>query len=201
MSKIKIVKLFSENYIANSYVLADENGDGILIDAGASSVLERVPKDINITHLLFTHGHFDHIGGAAECNARGIKTGCFTEEKDIALSHNEGTLFGVPVPPFFIDFTFGEGEMELNGIKIKVIHTAGHTRGSVCFVVEDSIFSGDTLFCGGFGRTDLYSGSFSSMRDSLKKLFSLSGNYAVYPGHGGATSLDIERLRLSEYTK
>lgn len=193
MSNVRIIKLFSNSYIANSYVLAGDNGRGILIDVGAPSVLERVPKDIKITTLLLTHGHFDHVGGAAKCNEAGIRVGCYEAEKDIALYHNEGDYFGVPVPPFNIDFTFGEGKTNIEGIDIEVLHTPGHTRGSVCFIAGGALFSGDTLFCGGFGRTDLYSGSDSDMRASLKRLFALEGDYDVYPGHGPQSVLSDER--------
>lgn len=193
MSNIKIIKLFSDNYIANSYVLAGENGRGILIDCGAPSVLERVPKDIKITTLLLTHGHFDHIGGAAKCGEKGIRVGCYEAEKDIALYHNEGDYFGVSVPTFSIDFTFNEGRTNIDGTDIEVLYTPGHTRGSVCFIAGGALFSGDTLFCGGYGRTDLYSGNENDMRASLKKLFALNGDYDVYPGHGPASTLSAER--------
>lgn len=195
MNKYRVIPLLSSSYIANSYVLADEKGDGVLIDCGSPDVLKRVPKDIRLKALILTHGHFDHVGGAAACGAAGIRIGCFKEEKDIALCHNEGALFGVPVPPFAIDFTFDEGALKIGDIELEVLHTPGHTRGSVCFIAEDSLFSGDTLFCGGYGRTDLYSGSASDMALSLKRLFSLSGDYAVYAGHGGITTLSAERGR------
>lgn len=190
---MRIIKLFSNNYIANSYVIVNDENEGIFIDCGSAAVLDRVPKDVKITHVLLTHGHFDHIGGIAECNSRGIKVGCFKDEKDIALCHNAGDDFGVFVPSFHIDFTFPEGDIELDGIKITVMHTPGHTRGSVCFIAENNIFSGDTLFCEGAGRTDLYSGSSADLLNSLKKLFALKGDYAVYPGHGPATTLAAEK--------
>lgn len=196
MNKYRIIPLLSKSYVANSYVLADEKGDGVLIDCGAPDVLKRVPKDISLKALILTHGHFDHVGGAAACNAAGIRVGCFNEEEDIALYHNEGALFGVPVPAFSVDFTFDERTLKIGDIEIEVLHTPGHTRGSVCFIVDGAIFSGDTLFCGGYGRTDLYSGSASDMLNSLKKLFALSGDYAVYPGHGGLTRLASERSGL-----
>lgn len=190
---MRIIKLLSDNYIANSYILVNDKSEGILIDCGSADVLSRVPKDVKITYVLLTHGHFDHICGLAECNARGIKIGCYKDEEDIALNHNEGDSFGFSVPPFHIDFTVREGETELCGIKINVLHTPGHTRGSVCYIVGNNIFSGDTLFAGGAGRSDLYSGSSLALYSSIKKLFTLSGNYTVYPGHGGETTLFNEK--------
>lgn len=190
---MRIIKLFSNSYIANSYILVNDVGEGVLIDCGSESVLGRVPKEVKITTLLLTHGHFDHVGGVSACNERGIRVGCFKDEEDTALYHNEGDLFGLPVKPFHIDFTFSEGQLDVNGIKLNVLKTAGHTRGSVCFIAERNIFSGDTLFCGGTGRTDLYGGSSVDMLASLKKLFSLSGDYAVYPGHGYETTLLAEK--------
>jgi len=190
---MEIIKILSNNFTANSYVLVNGAGEGVLIDCGDSAILNKVPQGVKIKTLILTHGHFDHLCGAAECNLRGIKIGCYKDEKDIALNHNAGDYFGVDVPSFHIDFTFSEGETELNGIKINVMHTPGHTCGSVCYIVQNSIFSGDTLFCGGAGRTDLYSGSSLELYSSIKKLFSLSGDYAVYPGHGAETTIFAEK--------
>ena len=81
----------------------------------------------------------------------------------------------------------------LSGMSIKVINTPGHTDGGVCFLVGDSLFTGDTLFRRNIGRTDLFGGDSKKIKESLKKLFSIDGNYTVYPGHGDTTNLDAER--------
>ena len=90
--------------------------------------------------------------------------------------------------------TYGEGDfVELAGLSFKVLHTPGHTPGSVCLMCENALFSGDTLFGGSCGRTDLPGGSWTTIRVSLKRLADLSGDYDVYPGHGDSTTLSFER--------
>ena len=90
--------------------------------------------------------------------------------------------------------TYGEGDqVELAGISFRVLHTPGHTPGSVCLMAEDRIFSGDTLFQGSCGRTDLPGGNWSTIAASLKRLAALEADYTVYPGHGPATTLAEEK--------
>ena len=92
------------------------------------------------------------------------------------------------------DFTYGEGsELSLAGLSIRVLETPGHTPGSVCLMTEDAIFSGDTLFEGDCGRTDLPGGNWLQMQNSLKRLGLLEGDYRVYPGHDVSTTLAHER--------
>lgn len=96
--------------------------------------------------------------------------------------------------PLYYTHTYGEGDVVKEaGLEIRVLHTPGHTKGSVCLVVGDTIFSGDTLFEGSCGRTDLPGGSWTEIYQSLKRLAALTGDYKVYPGHGPATTLADER--------
>jgi glyoxylase-like metal-dependent hydrolase (beta-lactamase superfamily II) len=85
-----------------------------------------------------------------------------------------------------VDLCFGD-------LVIKTLHTPGHTKGSTCFICEDILISGDTLFKNGMGRTDLYGGNISELFSSLRKLFSLDNDYTVYPGHGQKTTLKKEK--------
>jgi glyoxylase-like metal-dependent hydrolase (beta-lactamase superfamily II) len=96
--------------------------------------------------------------------------------------------------PLFYTNTYGEGDfVEAAGLSFKVLHTPGHTSGSVCLLCENAMFSGDTLFWGSCGRTDLPGGSFVTIKASLKRLASLPGNASIYPGHGEETTLETER--------
>jgi len=137
--------------------------------------------------VLLTHGHFDHVGGV-----RGIaeKTNCpvYIHEKDLSQPAE------MTAGPLYYTHTYGEGDMlSLAGLSVRVLHTPGHTQGSVCLLCEDTMFSGDTLFMGSMGRVDFPGGSWNQMMASLDRLKTLPGDYRVYPGHGPATRLSEER--------
>lgn len=135
------------------------------------------------------------------CRTSGKLTGC-----EVCISRPDAPCAGDPdisqgsmLPSirhesFVPDRVFDDGDViELGSLKIKVLFTPGHTVGSCCFLVNDAIFSGDTLFAGSMGRTDLPTGSSRDMRESLKRLADLEGDYNVYPGHGPSTTLERER--------
>ena len=97
--------------------------------------------------------------------------------------------------PLYHTHTYGEGDvLKLAGLSIRVIRTPGHTQGSVCLLAEDAMFSGDTLFEGSCGRTDLPGGDWAQILQSLKRLKAMDRDYKVYPGHGAATTLAEERM-------
>ena len=97
--------------------------------------------------------------------------------------------------PLYYTQTYGEGDLlHIVGLYFRVLHTPGHTPGSVCLLCEESIFSGDTLFWGSCGRTDLPGGDWAAIQKSLKRLADLPGDYDVYPGHGDKTTLAFERM-------
>ena len=112
----------------------------------------------------------------------------------IETDKNLAPLFGKKFQRFVLDVAIDDGdEIEILNEKITVLHTPGHTAGSVCYVVENVIFSGDTLFRLSVGRTDFPTGSMKELNTSVKRLLALPGNYTVYPGHGEITNLDFER--------
>ncbi len=189
---------------ANCYVLNLEDSDKcVLIDPGDDvNLIKRALSELALTPecILLTHGHYDHMLGAAHLKeAFGAKV--YIHEKDEAylsdrtynLCSDSDALRFVPLAP---DGFLPEGEFEADGIRFTVIHTPGHTPGGVCFYLENqgALISGDTLFSNGFGRTDFVGGNWTALFKSLKTLFNLPPETFVYPGHGaGAPIGDIRK--------
>ena len=186
-------------YQTNTYLIHDEQSKTCcIIDPGyeADTILDTVEKlGLTVEAVLLTHGHFDHVGGV---EAIVKATGCalWMREGDYTQRKNPQNDFFYPIHD--CDFTevrfCEEGEhIHAGGLTFTAMETPGHTWGSVCYVCENAIFSGDTLFWGSCGRTDLPGGSWHTIRVSLKRLADLSGDYDVYPGHGDSTKLSFER--------
>lgn len=193
---MQIFKIYPAGFAANSYLVTSDGKRAIAVDPAQPRILfEAKNRGLEVEYVLFTHGHFDHIGGAAALQQAGAKIGCSSEEKPLALFRNLGELYGMPVPPFTVDFTVKDGEeLSLCGLNIKVIATPGHTAGGTSYLIADSLFTGDTLFFESVGRCDLPTGSGAQLERSVKKLYALEGDFRVYPGHGEDTSLGHERV-------
>lgn len=193
---MEIVKIYPRGFASNCYLLTADGKNAVAIDPAQPRVLQEAEKrGLTVKYVLLTHGHFDHVCGCAVLQAQGAKVGCLDLEKPLVLSEdNMGASFGYMVPPFSVDFTFSDGEiMNLCGMAFKVIATPGHTAGSSCFLVENELFTGDTLFAGDVGRTDLPTGSYPALEESVRKLYALDGNPTVHPGHEEDTTLENER--------
>lgn len=193
------VKRFQNfGFSANCYAL--EIGDETaLIDVGevTPEILSYIEKKgSTIKYVLLTHNHFDHIGGVEKVlEHTSAKLAIHVEDgKNLTNPlYNLTNKVGLPNPNISADILLKDGdELPLGESKIKVVHTPGHTLGGVCYVVEDVIFSGDTLFCGTVGRTDFIGGDMGVLLSSLKKLSTLCGNYNIYPGHEESTTLEQE---------
>ena len=178
-------------YQTNCYIVHNSGSSACcVIDPGyeAEKILNKV-QSLGLTGeaILLTHGHFDHVGAVAEIAA---ETDCavYISAADLSLSPmiTNGRLYYTDTYP-------ASGRVTAAGIPWTVLPTPGHTPGSVCLICGDVMFSGDTLFCGSCGRTDLPGGNSADILASLKKLAALPGNYRVCPGHGSSTELNWER--------
>ena len=195
---MKIVTLHTTMLETDTYVVIN-GGRAFVVDPGADA--ERIiaaaeAEGAKIEWVLLTHAHFDHIGAAAALQREGAQIVLHRDDVKLIKSfQNLSVLAGVKVEHFTPDVTVAGGEtLDVAGVSVKVIHTPGHTEGSVCYVAGDVIFSGDTLFALSYGRTDFPTGSFAQLKNSVvNKLFALEGDYKVLPGHEGPTTLDYER--------
>ena len=178
-------------YQVNCYIIHDEKSPSCcVIDPGyeADTILDKLSElGLTLEAILLTHGHFDHVGAVRDLAA---DTGCqvWLCADDLALPTN------LTAGPLCYTNTYAEGTgLHLAGLDISVLQTPGHTPGSVCLLTENTLFSGDTLFAGSCGRTDLPGGSWEQMRSSLKRLSEIEANLWVLPGHGESTMLESEK--------
>ena len=187
---MKIRTLTLGDFQTNCYLVSDENGATAIIDPGYEPeiILARAAQEqLQIEAILLTHGHFDHVGGV-KAIAQAARCPVWMNEKDCDLPP-----FLTSGTPYYTD-VFKEGTVVRVGkLTFTVLETPGHTPGSVCLRCENTLFSGDTLFAGSCGRTDLPGGSMTELRASLARLAAIPENLTVLPGHGGATTLERER--------
>ena len=196
-----LVETFSVGMLStNCYVVSSqETKEAIIIDPGIDLSFESkqildyiVAKKLNVRFIVNTHGHDDHIQGDAFFQQKFNVPICI----HILDEHFIEDLEKDSYPP---NLLFKEGgQIKIGNEILKVLHTPGHTPGSICLVGEKLVFTGDTLFAGGIGRTDFPGGSMSEMRDSLKKLTELPLNLLVYPGHG-ETSIIVEEKKSNPF--
>lgn len=184
----------------NCYIIGGEGEDGVIIDPGADAqTIKRVVKSTGVIpkEILLTHGHFDHIGAARELMEEyGIRVRIHKADIGMLLDPEGfwGFKMNFKAPECAEEDFLKDGDLiEVGKYKIAVYHTPGHSRGSVVYMIEDSLITGDTLFEGSIGRTDFEGGDMSQMMESLKRLSRLEGDYKIYAGHGEDTSLEYEK--------
>jgi hydroxyacylglutathione hydrolase len=210
LGDLGVIRVFVFNPVQeNTYVLWDETGECAIIDAGCynQSEFEKLDnfiksKGLKPVKLINTHGHFDHIFGIEQCRkAYDLKWEAHSGDKKwVEDVQNRAELFGLRVQPISLpEFELNDGdEVHFGNTTLKVIHVPGHSPGSICFYDEKSkiLITGDVLFNGSIGRTDLPGGDFNTLIAGIKsKLLVLPDDVDVYPGHGPATTIGDERVR------
>jgi len=189
----------------NCYLVwSGSDGDALLVDcAGDPEAIlgEARGRELRIRLIVNTHGHIDHTDALAAV-VRATLAQVAVHELDASFladpALSGAALFGFSQAAVTPQMRVREGDtvsLERADLSLKVLHTPGHTPGSICLVSEGVLFSGDTLFAGGIGRMDLPGGDEAAMMSSLSRLMELPGDLVVYPGHGPATTIREERAR------
>lgn len=179
------------SYQTNCYIVRAETSTAcVIIDPGyqPETILTHLRRnDLEAEAILLTHGHFDHVGAVRPlAQSLDCPVWLCAEELSLPPMMTDG--------PLYYTHNYKEGDtLALAGLTFRVLHTPGHTPGSVCLVAENAMFSGDTLFAGSCGRVDFPGSSVADMRRSLARLANMTSAYTVYPGHGASTTLQAEQ--------
>ena len=197
----EVIKIDRNMMGVNTYIVYDEETKkGIVIDPSFNPqiIIDCInTEDIEIEAILLTHGHFDHIAGVDAVRKQfGVPVYIHADDADMLFSaeKNHSVLVRLNIETDPAENTFKSGDMlEFAGMKFGVLGTPGHTMGSVCFLMGDMMFTGDTLFYMGIGRTDLGGADPRKMQDSLEVLRKIPEDLIVHPGHGQSSSLAFEK--------
>lgn len=191
------------SYATNCYILIDdETKDALAVDCGIfDAAFRRALVSLGVRELkyiLLTHGHFDHVCGVKDLkDAFGGQICIHTADAECLFDPEQSLSSQVvyaPQPLCTADLLLEEGSrLPFGAGEISVMHTPGHTKGSVCYLYKDMMFSGDTLFYLSMGRTDMPGGSTRQLFASLRRIGQMPGEYGIYPGHGEPTLLTFEK--------
>jgi hydroxyacylglutathione hydrolase len=189
---------------SNCYLVYDtDGGEAVIVDPGMLDprplLREIAGRDLHVRYILNTHGHFDHVAGNGLLGLPEAELGIHPADRRLLLAGGGGMQFGITLSPSpEPDLDLVEGVvLTLGGAGLTVLHTPGHTPGCVCLYLPDdaTLLTGDTLFAGSVGRTDLPGGDQRELQISLARLLQLPAKTRIYPGHGPATTLDVEKRR------
>lgn len=201
----KLARFTFNHFGTNCYILSDEQGAAVIIDPCFTSEAEasKLTDFIATNHLepkmvALTHPHPDHIGGVAFVKRLyNIPLAMHSADGELlAIAPAYGAQMGFNIEPLVAEIDLAEERtLEIGTLRIEVLHTPGHSKGGVCFYEPEGgiLLSGDTLFAGSIGRSDLPGGDYDElMRSIMDKLLTLGGGVKVYPGHGGDTTIGQE---------
>lgn len=199
---MKIEKIVEPYFGENMYILIDEETKKCaVVDPGGANdkILSYLKKNsLDLEYILLTHGHGDHIGAVNDIKSKTNATIiAHADEKELLNDNRKNLSYSMHCGPQELDadiYVHDKGKLELGNLKLSFIHTPGHTKGCMCIRVNDDMFTGDTLFAGSIGRTDLYGGDYKQIEKSLKKLKKFEDSVKVHPGHGPSSTLGIEKM-------
>ena len=198
---MKIKRFISKFFESNTYLIIKDQ-TAIIIDPSVElDLIKKELEGLKISGILLTHGHADHFVYLKEyhdhyqcliyCHQKALEK-IEDPEKNYSKFGNARLSYHLPKTSYNF---LKEGQISIiNNIEVKVLETPGHSDCSICFLIEDTMFSGDTLFKGTVGRTDLYSSSNNDLIKSLNKIYNLDYDYFIYPGHAESSLLSIERI-------
>lgn len=192
----------------NCYIVYDDTREGVVIDPGSSAevIFDKIKQlGIRVKYILLTHCHYDHIEGLGLLRRLTGADTAASFECNLGIQNtavNLSQLFSDPIKAEPADLIINDGDiLKAGDMEIKVITTPGHTKGGVCFLIGEELFSGDTLFLRSVGRTDFPGGSSDTLIKSIKdKLYTLDDDIIVHPGHGNDTKIYYEK-RYNMYVK
>lgn len=199
---MEIIRIPAGVYAANCYIIYSKTTkDGIIVDPGgdAEDLVSYIKRNgLNIKHIILTHGHGDHIGGIIGLKeSLGSTVMIHEDDREMLLdgSKNLSTTMAMGTIEVEPDVLLKDGDIiEFGDLKAEIIHTPGHTKGCICIKVGENIITGDTLFSGSIGRTDLFGGDYDSIISSIKeKLMIYSDEIQIFPGHGAPSTIGRER--------
>lgn len=199
---MEIIRIVAGIYGVNCYIVYDNTKEGIVVDPGGDvdEILKIIEENkINIKYILLTHGHGDHIGGLISLK-NALKVPVMIHEEDRQMlkdgSKNLSPTMAMGTVEVEPDRLLKDGDkIKIGNQEILVIHTPGHTKGGISLKIQDNIITGDTLFTGSIGRTDLLGGDYKQIIKSIKeKLLIYPDETKIYPGHGPASTIGKERV-------
>ena len=195
---MEIRKVVAGIYGANCYIVMDKKTkEAVVIDPGGDvdDIIKAIAAiEAKVKYILLTHGHVDHTSGVEELKDITKATVCINKNDDDLISNGEH-LFGPLIEGGADKLLKQDDVIRVSDIDVICIDTPGHTPGGMCFLIENYVFTGDTLFCGSIGRTDFSGGDFKTIITSIKsKLLSLPEDTIVYPGHGSCSTINSEKL-------
>lgn len=184
------------SYGANCCLVFDSQKNTVVIDPGEEAVriLHSIEQhNLSVKAILLTHAHFDHIG-AVKSLQDALSVPLWVHEREVpALTDRRLSMMSFPLPLTADRVLHDEEQFTIGDLAFTVLHTPGHTPGSVCYLCEDTLFSGDTIFaCGGVGRTDFAGGDSRALWNSLQRLSTLPPHTRVVAGHGEETTIGAE---------
>jgi glyoxylase-like metal-dependent hydrolase (beta-lactamase superfamily II) len=199
---LKVIRIPAGIYAANCYIIYSETTkDGIIVDPGgdADIILKTIEENnLNVIHIVLTHGHGDHIGGVIDL-LNVLKVSLLVHEDDVKMisdaKMNLSNIMPIGAVELNPDKVLKHGDIiKFGDLEAEIIHTPGHTLGGICIKIEDNLITGDTLFQGSIGRTDLEGGDYDTIIRSIKEnLLLLPDNTIVWPGHGVQTTIGNEK--------